>query len=133
MRRTWTLVGVALLAAGCATTSSVKQQVDPLAERIAALEKQNAELRARLAEVTAKAQALAETDAKEQATQVATDDKVASVAKDVEALRNELAATGAVAKDAQAAAAEARAATARAEIAASKAAKSFELQQKKGR
>jgi chromosome segregation ATPase len=105
-------IGLALLASACATNSSVKRQVDPLGERISKLEQQQADL---------------------QAQQTTTAGKLADLSSAVQALRSDLATTNAAAQNAQQAAAEARAATARAETAAKKAAKAFELQQKKGR
>ena len=106
MKRIMTMAFAALLTAGCATTSSVKEEMKPLADRVTALE----------------------------AKQAATDAKVADLAKkqdaDVQALRKDISNYNAAA---QKAAADAEAAATRAETAAAKAAKAFELKQGKGK
>ncbi len=104
MRR---LVGVVLfgmLAAGCATSSSVKKQIQPLEDRVTALEKAEADQNAKL---DAQAQELA-------------------------ALRRSVQDGSAAAMRAEQAAKEAAAAAERAEGAAQKSTKAFELGQVKG-
>lgn len=97
----------ALVSIGCATNSSVKQQIDPLSERLAAVEARNSAMEAKLAELSRKA----DTQAGETARVALVED---------------------TAEKAQQAAADAEAAAARAETAADKAAKAFELGQRKG-
>ncbi len=116
----------ALLATGCATSSSVKAQVDPLAQRVSALEKGQAELKAQLADLAAKAEQSQEQQAAAQA-------KLTELSSKVQALGDDLTATAHMARSAEQAASESRAATIRAELAANQAAKAFELTQKRGR
>jgi hypothetical protein len=52
-------MALALLAAGCATSSSVKKEVDPLAARITALEQKQAATDEKLAQMSAKEDAQA--------------------------------------------------------------------------
>ncbi len=94
-----------LLVAGCATSSSVKQQLKPLEDRVAALEKQQAETTSRLDAQAGELQALRKG---------ASDTSATSAAR------------------AEQAAKEAAAAAERAETAAQKSAKAFELGQVKG-
>ena len=117
------LVLVSLLAAGCATNSSVKGQINPLAERLAKLEKGQSEMQAQLADLSAKSEAQ----------QAASDRKLADLTGQVQTLRTDLDASSTVAKSAEQAATEARAATVRAELAANKATKAFELSQRRGK
>jgi uncharacterized protein (UPF0335 family) len=105
------LAVLSLLAVGCATNSSVKEQLNPLADRITALEKQNADTNAKLADLAK---------------------KVDTTGIDVQAVKRDLADTKAAAQAAQTAAADARTAADRSEAAAAKAAKAFELKQVKG-
>jgi uncharacterized protein (UPF0335 family) len=105
------LAVLALFVAGCATDSSVKAEIKPLADRITNVERQNAAMEAKLAEMSKKADAQA---------------------VDVQAVRKDLADTNAAAQKAQQAAADAQTAATRAETAAAKAAKAFELRQMKG-
>jgi uncharacterized protein (UPF0335 family) len=111
MTRLLGLAALALFVAGCATDSSVKAEIKPLADRITNVERQNAAMEAKLAEVSKKADVQA---------------------ADVQAVRKDLADTNAAAQKAQQAAADAQAAATRAETAAAKAAKAFELRQMKG-
>jgi uncharacterized protein (UPF0335 family) len=108
MNRIIPLALLAALATGCATTSSVKEEMAPLANRVTALEQQDAAMNAKLADLLKKADA-----------QTA----------DVQALRKEIANYNAAS---QKSAADAEAAAVRAETAAAKAAKAFELRQMKG-
>jgi chromosome segregation ATPase len=101
----------ALLAAGCATNSSVKGQIDPLSDRIAAAERQNSATEAKLADLNRRLD-----------TQVG----------DIQTAQKNMAESNAAAQKAQAAAADAQTAADRAETAAAKAAKAFELRQRKG-
>lgn len=111
MTRTLGLTVLVLLAVGCATTSSIKEEIGPLADRVAKLERQAAATDAKLSEVTNRADAQA---------------------ADVQALRKDVADSSAAAQKAQQAAADARAAAAEAEAAAARSAKAFELRQMKG-
>jgi uncharacterized protein YoxC len=111
MTRILSLALLALFVAGCATDASVKQEMKPLADRLTAVERQNAAMEAKLAEVSKKADVQA---------------------VDVQAVRKDLADTNAAAQKAQQAAADAQSAATRAETAAAKAAKAFELRQMKG-
>jgi predicted nucleic acid-binding Zn-ribbon protein len=52
MKRIVGLMAVALLAAGCATNSSVKEQIDPLASRLTSVEQKQADLDAKLADLS---------------------------------------------------------------------------------
>lgn len=108
MNRMIPLALLAALATGCATTSSVKEEMAPLAARVTALEQQDAAMNAKLSDLLKKAD-----------TQSA----------DVQALRKEIANFNAAS---QKSAADAEAAAVRAETAAAKAAKAFELRQMKG-
>jgi uncharacterized protein (UPF0335 family) len=108
MNRMIPLALLAALATGCATTSSVKEEMAPLANRVTALEQQDAAMNAKLADLLKKADAQS---------------------ADVQALRKEIANYNAAA---QKSAADAEAAAVRAETAAAKAAKAFELRQMKG-
>jgi hypothetical protein len=54
MKRIAMAVALALLAAGCATSSSVKKEIDPLAARITALEQKQAVTDQKLAQMSAK-------------------------------------------------------------------------------
>ena len=58
MKRLAGVVVLGLLFAGCATSKSVKQQIDPLADRLTAVEKQQAALNAKLDAQSAELQAL---------------------------------------------------------------------------
>ncbi len=107
-----TVIALALLVAGCATSGSVKQAVDPLAERISKLEARQAELDKQQADLKALLAQLGTTD---QTHEVA----LTKLSGDVQGLRTEVIASASAAKDAQQAAQEARAATERAETAAS--------------
>jgi chromosome segregation ATPase len=108
MTRILALALFAVLAAGCATTSSVKEEMAPLSGRVTTLEQQDAALQAKLADLSRKSDAQS---------------------ADVQALRKEIANYNAAA---QKSAADADAAAVRAETAAAKAAKAFELRQMKG-
>jgi len=105
MTRILALALFAVLATGCATSSSVKAEIAPLADRVTTLEQKNAATEAKLADLSKKVDA------------------------DAQALRKEIANSNAAA---QKAAADAEAAAVRAETAAAKAAKAFELRQMKG-
>jgi peptidoglycan hydrolase CwlO-like protein len=109
MKRIMGLIAVALLAAGCATNSAVKEQIDPLANKLTSMEKKQADLDAKLADIS-----------KKQDTQAA----------DIQGLRGEMAQTQAAA---QKAASDAQDAANRAESAAEKSTKAFALGQKKGK
>lgn len=106
MKRIMTIAFAALLTAGCATTSSVKEEMKPLADKVTALEQKQAATDAKLADLTK------------------------THAADVAALRKDIGNYNAAA---QKAAADAEAAAVRAETAAAKAAKAFELKQGKGK
>jgi PBP1b-binding outer membrane lipoprotein LpoB len=106
MKRIMTIAFAALLTAGCATTSSVKEEMKPLADKVAALEQKQAATDAKLADLSK------------------------TQAADVQALRKDIANYNAAA---QKAAADAETAATRAETAAAKAAKAFELKQGKGK
>jgi len=108
MTRILGLAVLAALATGCATTSSVKEEMTPLTNRVTALEQQDAAMNTKLADLSKRS-----------------DGQTA----DVQALRKEIANYNAAA---QKAAADAEAAATRAEAAAAKAAKAFELRQMKG-
>ncbi len=108
MNRVLSLAVLALLVTGCATTGQIKEATDPLNQRLTAVEKQNADMQAKLGDINSKL------------------DKQAS---DLAALRNQVVDSSA---KAQQAAADAQAAATRAETAADKAAKAFELKQRKG-
>jgi len=108
MTRILGLAVLAALATGCATTSSVKEEMAPLANRVTALEQQGTAMNTKLTDLSKKSDA-----------QTA----------DIQALRKEIANYNAAA---QKAAADAEAAATRAEAAAAKAAKAFELRQMKG-
>jgi uncharacterized coiled-coil DUF342 family protein len=108
MTRLLAVAVLAVLATGCATTSSVKEELAPLASRVTALEQQDAAMNAKLADLGKKADAQS---------------------ADVQALRKEIANYNAAV---QKSAADADAAAVRAETAAAKAAKAFELRQGKG-
>jgi chromosome segregation ATPase len=108
MTRILALALFAVLAAGCATTSSVKEEMAPLSGRVTTLEQQDAAMQAKLADLSRKSDAQS---------------------ADVQALRKEIANYNAAA---QKSAADADAAAVRAEAAAAKAAKAFELRQMKG-
>jgi uncharacterized protein HemX len=108
MTRILALALFAVLAAGCATTSGVKEEMAPLSARVTTLEQQDAAMQAKLADLSRKADAQS---------------------ADVQALRKEIANYNAAA---QKSAADADAAAVRAETAAAKAAKAFELRQMKG-
>lgn len=105
MMRVAGLVVLGLLAAGCATNRSVKQQIDPLADRITAVEQQQAAMSAKLDAQTA----------------------------ELQALRRDVADSAATAARTQEAVKAAQDAAARAELAAQKSAKAFELTQVKGK
>lgn len=105
MMRLAGVVLFALLVAGCATNSSVKQQIAPLADRVTALEAQ----------------------------QAAASSKLDAQAAELQVLRKGVADTSAAsAARAQDAAQQAAAAAERAEAAAEKSTKAFELAQVKG-
>jgi septal ring factor EnvC (AmiA/AmiB activator) len=108
MKRLLAVAALAALATGCATTGSVKEEIAPLANRVTAVEQQDAAMNAKLADLGKKADAQA---------------------ADIQALRKEIANYIAAA---QKSAADADAAAVRAETAAAKAAKAFELRQYKG-
>lgn len=113
MKRLVGFMAVALLlVTGCATNSSVKSMVDPLAERITALENKSASTDAKLADLGKKSDA-----------QTA----------EIQGLRKDLADSTTSSQAAQKAAADAQAAATRAESAADKATKAFELRQVKGK
>jgi peptidoglycan hydrolase CwlO-like protein len=111
MRKMLGLAVLALLAAGCATSGSVREQINPLSDRVAAVEKSNQDIQAQLA---------------------AMNKKLDSQSSDLDTSRKELADMKAAAQQAQQAASDAQAAATRAETAADKAAKAFELRQRKG-
>ncbi len=111
MARVVGLIAVALLGVGCATSSSVKEQIDPLSQRLTNVERQNQALEAKVADLNQKAD---------------------TQAADVQALRKDLANANAAAEKAQQAAADAQQAASRAETAADKSTKAFELRQAKG-
>ncbi len=101
------IVGAAafgLLVAGCATEGYVKQQVDPLADRVTALEK----------------------------AQASTNSKLDAQQAQIAALKQNAADATAASARADQAAKEAAAAAERAEAAAQKSTKAFELSQVKG-
>lgn len=102
---------LALLAAGCATNSAVKEKIDPLSERLTAVEQKNAALESKVSELNRRLDA-----------QVG----------DMQTAQKNLADSTTASQKAQQAAADAQAAAARAETAADKAAKAFELKQRKG-
>lgn len=104
MMRLAGVVVLGLLFAGCATSKSVKQQIDPLADRLTAVEKQQAAINAKLDAQTAELQALRKDVA----------ESTAASARAHEGVR------------------EAKEAAARAETAAEKSAKAFELTHVKG-
>jgi uncharacterized coiled-coil DUF342 family protein len=108
MTRLMGLAVLAALATGCATTSSVKEEMAPLSNRVTALEQQDAAMNAKLTDLGKKSDAQS---------------------ADIQALRKEIANYNAAA---QKAAADAETAATRAETAAAKAAKAFELRQVKG-
>ncbi len=99
------VVSFAVLAAGCATSSSVKQMMAPLEDRVATLEK----------------------------SQAAQDAKLDQQAQELAALRTSVKDQTAAATRAEQAAKEAAAAADRAETAAQKSTKAFELGQVKGK
>ncbi len=103
-KRTIGIAVLTLLAAGCATNSSVKERIDPLDARLTAEEQKTAAMQAQLADLN----------------------------KKVDAQAVDLQAANAAAQKAQQAAADAQAAANRAEAAADKSAKAFELKQRKG-
>ncbi|ACG74218.1 conserved hypothetical protein [Anaeromyxobacter sp. K] len=105
MMRMAGLLVLGLLAAGCATNGSVKQQIDPLADRITAVEQQQAAMNAKLDAQTA----------------------------ELQALRKDVADSAATSARAQEAVKAAQDAAQRAELAAQKSAKAFELTQVKGK
>jgi chromosome segregation ATPase len=104
MNRMLGIAVLALLATGCATNSSVKQQIDPLSTRLGAVESQLADMNRKLETQTGDLQNAQKT-------------------------LNEMNTSAAAAKQS---AADAEAAATRAETAADKAAKAFELGQRKG-
>jgi hypothetical protein len=105
MMRIAGVVVFGLLVAGCATDASVKKQIEPLDQRVTALEKQ----------------------------QAATNAKLDAQAAELQALRKNVSDTSAAsAARAEQAAKEAAAAAERAEAAAQKSTKAFELGQVKG-
>ncbi len=105
MKRMMSLIAFALLAAGCATNSAIKEQIDPLSNRMTSMERKQAELDAKLAEISNKQDA---------------------DSANIQGLRTGMAQT-------QAAAEKAQEAAARAEAAAEKSTKAFALGQKKGK
>jgi chromosome segregation ATPase len=109
MRIVTGLMLLGALAAGCATTGSVKEQTEPLASRIAALEQRQSATDAKLTEMNTKMDA--------QGAQL-------------QAMRQEMGETTASMRKAQD---DLAAAAARAETAAQKSAKAFELTQMKVR
>jgi uncharacterized coiled-coil DUF342 family protein len=108
MNRLLVVAALAVLATGCATTSTVKEEMAPLANRVTALESQDAAMNAKLTDLGKKSDAQS---------------------ADIQALRKEIANYNAAS---QKSAADAEAAAVRAETAAAKAAKAFELKQYKG-
>lgn len=104
MTRLAGVLAFVFLAAGCATDASVKKQIDPLADRISALEHQQAGINSKLDAQNA----------------------------ELQGLRKDVGDANAAAARAQEAANQASAAAARAETAADKASKAFELSQVKG-
>jgi Skp family chaperone for outer membrane proteins len=111
MNRMLGIAVLALLGAGCATNSSVKGRIDPLAERVTAVEQKNSAMESSLADLNR---------------------KLDTQAGDLQTSQRNLAEMSAAAQKAQQAAADAQAAATRAETAADKAAKAFELRQRKG-
>jgi hypothetical protein len=106
------IVGVfALLVTGCATTSQIKEATDPLNQRLTTLEQQNADSQAKLDTINK---------------------KLDQQAVNLQGAQKQMADPTAAAQKAKQAAADAQAAAQRAETAADKAAKAFELKQKKG-
>ena len=105
MTRILGLAVVAMLAVGCATSGSVKEQVAPLSDRLSNVEAKLADL----------------------------NKKVDAQSTDVQALRKDVADSNAAAQKAQQAAQDAENAANRAETASAKAAKAFELRQMKGK
>ena len=63
MNRMIPLALLAALATGCATTSSVKEEMAPLANRVTALEQQDAAMNAKLADLLKKADQKSAADA----------------------------------------------------------------------
>ena len=104
MRRYVGAVLFGLLVAGCATEGSVKKKIDPLAERVTALEK----------------------------AQAATNAKLDAQSTELAALKQSTADATAASARAEQAAKEAAAAADRADAAAQKSTKAFELSQVKG-
>ena len=95
MKRLLGIAVVAMLAAGCATNSSVKKQIDPLSDRVSAMESRLADMNRKLDTQSA----------------------------DLQSAQKNLADMNAAAQKSQQAAADAQAAATRAETAADKAAK----------
>ena len=106
MKRMIGLIAFALLAAGCATNSAIKEQIDPLSNKITNIEARQADLDAKLADMAKKQDA------------------------DIQGLRSDMAQTQAAT---QKAVADAQDAANRAEAAAEKSSKAFALGQKKGK
>lgn len=105
MTRMLGLAVLAMLAVGCATSGSVKEQIAPLSDRLSNVEAKLADL----------------------------DKKVDAQAGEAQGTRKDLADSTAAAQKAQQAAKDAENAANRAEDAAGKAAKAFELRQMKGK
>jgi phage-related minor tail protein len=108
MRRIAVVMVFGLLAAGCATNKALKAEVDPLAERIGAVERQQAATEAKVGQLSS---------------------KIDAQTAELQALRKEVADSTVAARDAQQALHDA---TMRAETAAQKSTKAFELMQVKG-
>ncbi len=105
MTRILGLAVLAMLAVGCATSGSVKEQTAPLADRLSSVE-------AKLADLNR---------------------KVDAQSNDVQTLKGQVADSSAAAQKAQQSAQDAENAANRAESAAAKSAKAFELRQMKGK
>jgi hypothetical protein len=112
------VVVLGLLVVGCATSKSVKQQIDPLAERLAAVERQQAGVDGKRLAALEQQQSSIEA-------------KLDAQTAELQALRKDLASSYAASAQMQDAVKEAQLAASRAENAAQKSAKAFELSQVK--
>jgi septal ring factor EnvC (AmiA/AmiB activator) len=108
MRRLALVICFGLLAAGCATNKAVKKEIDPLAERLTAVERQQATADAKVGQMSA---------------------KIDAQTAEIQALRKDVADSTAASREAQQSLHDA---TMRAETAAQKSTKAFELMQVKG-
>ncbi len=108
MRRIAVVMVFGLLAAGCATNKALKAEVNPLADRLSAVEKQQVATDAKVGQLNA---------------------KIDAQTAELQALRKEVADSTVATRDAQQALHDA---TMRAETAAQKSTKAFELMQVKG-